>query len=184
MSLLAVTAALGLVSLPDGWVTWRVAAQDPTTNWCCVTWSAGGLVEKACELDNKHLSVRSDDERFQPTGEMQLYARIVDGEPQKLRVLSPQCPIEPVADLNDLGRIETSMSVDWLGEQLTRNDSLTSDAIIAISAHEASAAAPMLIDVITDRTLPRDTRKEALRWLIRSKSDEAFRFLDRLFAKR
>ncbi|MEL6366905.1 MAG: hypothetical protein AAFR91_05115 [Pseudomonadota bacterium] len=110
-------------------------------------------------MDNKHLSVRSNDERFQPTGEMQLYARILDGEPQKLRVLSPQCPIERVADLKDLGRVKTSMSVDWLGEQLTVNDSLTSDAIIAISAHEASAAAPMLIDVITDRSLPHNASR-------------------------
>ena len=178
--------ALALVfgGTDDGWVTWRVEAGQDVGNWCCSTRSAGKASRATCRLDGGGLTMSSGDPSFQATGEMQIYVKLVGGRATKIRTLSPQCPVETSDGISDLGLVETSDSLDWLGAYVGDTARLSSEALLAISAHEGSEATRILVGAIENRELGQKVREEALFWLVNSGSDEAYAWLDRLLIRR
>jgi hypothetical protein len=166
----------------DGWYTWRVDAAEGHGNWCCVTWNAGKATSRACDLDGRGLSINKDDSRPGTTGEIQIYAWIESGKARRIRALSPQCPVNTTQGITDLGRIDTDDSLDWLSARVGRDSDITSDSLLAISAHAGKRAVDTLVGVLENRQLNRKVRQEALFWLVQSDTDEAFDYLDRLFS--
>ena len=181
---LLIALALVFGGTDDGWVTWRVEAGQDVGHWCCSTWSAGKATSTTCRLDGGGLTMSSGDPGFQPTGEMQIYVKLEGGRATKIRTLSPQCPVEASNDISDLGLVETSDSLDWLGAHVGDNARLSSEALLAISAHAGPEATQWLVTAIENRELSRKLREEALFWLVNSGSDEAYAWLDRLLTSR
>ena len=181
---LLLAAVLLFGSTDDGWVTWRVEAGDNVGNWCCSTWSAGKAVATTCHLDGGSLTLNHADPTFRPTGEIQIYAKLADGRATRIRALSPQCPVELPGDITDLGLVETRASLDWLNDQVGANPDLSSDALLAISAHAGPDAVALLVAAIENRQLRKKVREEALLWLVHSGSEEAYAYLDRLLSRR
>jgi hypothetical protein len=178
--------ALALVfgSTDDGWVTWRVEAGQDVGHWCCSTWSAGKATSTACRLDGGGLTMNSDDPGFQSTGEMQIYVKLENGRATKIRTLSPQCPVESAAAVRDLGLLDADESLDWLQQQVGANARLSSDALLAISAHRSPQAVQRLVAAIENPDLGKKVREEALFWLVNQGSDEAYAWLDQLLTRR
>ena len=181
---LLLAAALLFSGADDGWVTWRVETNQEVGYWCCVTWSAGQAVSKSCQLDGGGLNINNNKPTIRSTGEMQIYVKLQGGRATHIRTLSPQCPVETEAGIRDLGLIATDESLDWLSNQVSGNRRVSSDALLAISAHESPRAVEMLVSAIENRDLQKKVREEALFWLVTSGSDEAYAYLDRLLSSR
>ena len=181
---LLIAAALLFSGADDGWVTWRVEAGEDVGYWCCATWSAGKATSTSCQLDGGGLNINNDSPAIQSTGEMQIYVKLENGRASQIRALSPQCPIETEASINDLGLIATDESLDWLNRQVGDSRRVSSDALLAISAHDSPRAVEMLVRAVENRELRQKVREEALFWLVNSGSDEAFEYLDRLLSSR
>ena len=181
---LLIAAALLFGGADDGWVTWRVEAGEDLGYWCCATWSAGRATPASCQLDGGGLNINNDNPTIRSTGEMQIYVKLEDGKAKRIRALSPQCPIETEESIKDLGLIATDESLDWLSEQVGDDRRASSDALLAISAHESPRAVEMLVRAIENRDLRKKVREEALFWLVTSGSDEAYEYLDRLLSSR
>ena len=179
-----IVAALLIGGADDGWVTWRVEAGEDVGYWCCATWSAGKATTTSCQLEGGGVNINNDDPSFQATGEMQVYVKLEDGEAVTIRTLSPQCPVETEGDIRDLGLVATDQSLEWLNDQVGDKRRLSSDALLAISAHEGAQAVQALVSAVENRALEMKVREQALFWLANSGSDEAYAYLDQLLTNR
>jgi hypothetical protein len=87
-------------------------------------------------------------------GQVQFYVLMEAGKPQKIRVLSSECPVETTASIENHGVVPAQHNVEWFRQ------------------------------VIEDRGLDHDVREEALFGLVQSESSIAFDYLDRLLSRR
>jgi len=199
----AMASSLEQVST-DGWYTWRVTSHDEAPTWCCGVWSRGNVVPKACDLDDRHYSMNSDQPGQPRSGEMQIYIRLDDGNVDRVRTLSPHCGVEADSEIRDLGLLQTDESLDWLAK---RSDS--ADTFMAVAVHEGERPARLLMDaavkggdsdeavfalsllpeetavdslkkLLENRRLDMRVREQALFWLVQSDSDIAYDYIDRL----
>ena len=138
----------------DGWHSWQTDEAGAVTEACCFTWQRGKRSQSGCNLDGRHMSFSSDGDCAAGTGQVQFYVLMKGGKPQKIRVLSSECPVETTATIANLGVVTAKDNVEWFRR------------------------------VIEDRTLDHDVREEALFGIVQSESSIAFDYLDRLLSKR
>ncbi|MEQ8207054.1 MAG: HEAT repeat domain-containing protein [Woeseia sp.] len=146
----------------DGWYTWRVPAVDDAPSWCCVDWSGGRSTPVACQLDSRNHSFSHTDGYLPETGDVQIYALLIDGKAERIRPLSPACPVEASTTIIDLGVVDTVDSLDWLKSYARDDDD--SNALPANSMHRGAEA----LDFVGDLALhdqSKDMRERAIFWL-------------------
>jgi HEAT repeat protein len=163
----------------DGLYTWRVAATEDSPSWCCSCWSRNSPVSGACDLDSRHASYSVPDEFEEPQGEMQIYALIEAGKPQRIRALSPQCQVTARREIVDLGAVEVDESLAWLKPHVTTAATVGGNALAAIAVHEGPAALHFLIDVANNGP-GTELRKEAIFWMSQARIAESASELERL----
>jgi len=162
----------------DGWHTWRVEAGENAADWCCYVWNSGNAERTGCDLDGSRSGYSSSDDRSSLAPHIQIYTLMSNGNVLKIRTLSSQCPVTTRTEIFDLGIVENDDSVGWLAQYVAPRSELSSDALAAMSAHENSFDA--IVSVIEDRELDEDIRRQALFWLVESKSEQGFEYIERL----
>ena len=199
----------------DGLYTWRVAAADEAPCWCCFDWKRGSNSVRACDLDGRNAGYGVSDTFLATTEEVQIYALIEAGNAERIRVLSPQCPVTSRHDVIDLGLVDVGESLAWLESRVASSEADNTDVLAAIAMHEGAAPGRFLLDtaengrtiklrkdavfaisllpesqsvnallgLLEDRQMHREVREQALFWLVQSDSDQAYAYLDRLFAR-
>ncbi|MEX2124829.1 MAG: HEAT repeat domain-containing protein [Woeseia sp.] len=163
----------------DGLYTWRVAATDDAPCWCCVGWTSGTPVGRACDLDSRNANYSTADDFLATGGEMQIYALIESGKAERIRVLSPQCAVTSRRDLIDLGPVEVDESLAWLKANATSSESTSTDALAAIAVHKGSAAMRFLIDT-AEAGPTMELRKDAIFWMSQARISESADELERM----
>ncbi len=88
------------------------------------------------------------------SGVVQIYARMKNGVPVDIRVLSSECPVSAEADIMDHGLVSVEENLRWFRR------------------------------VIENPRLAMDVREEALFGLVQSESVAAFDYIDDLLAER
>lgn len=143
-----------LVVTEDGWHSWQTDEAAAVTEACCYTWQRGKRSQTGCNLDGRHMSFSSNGDCDSVIGPVQIYVLMRGGKPEKIRVLSSECPVETTAAIADHGVVPARHNVEWFRQ------------------------------VIEDKTLDHDVREEALFGLVQSESSIAFDYLDRLLSRR
>jgi len=150
--------------IDDGWHSWRVEDIESDSVRCCVTWSQGKTIARGCDLDTGRMSFIGSNSPVQATDELQIYAYTEAGSVEKIRALSPQCPVETRTEIQDLGMIENADSVSWLSAYVTPHSKLSEDAIAAIAGHAGKESFAVLRDTgRSDRNAK--NRKQAIFWM-------------------
>lgn len=129
-------AAEGLAINGDGWHSWRVSTHNSTKDWCCFVSNAAQTIGTVCDLDGRRSGYTAADGARPSTGEMQIYALIENSRPQKIRTLSPDCPVKTASAIHDLGLVDTNISFEWLRDLASPHSDITMEALAAIAVHE------------------------------------------------
>jgi len=138
----------------DGWHTWQVDEPGVSSEMCCFTWNRGNKSRKGCNLDAHTIAFSDSSDCAVAPGTIQIYARLDNGEPKDIRVLSSNCPASTESEVRDHGLVSAGESLDWFRS------------------------------IIEDQQLDMDIREEALFGLVQSESDAAFDYIDSLLTRR
>lgn len=165
----------------DGWYRWEVPAGPEGRDSCCYEFRRGRLMGGVgCRLGH-------GEEDFAPLGDcdvssdtMQVFVELRQGQVREVRALSSACPVSTDADLRTIEGVSTAESIAWLTGVVEAEAKVADEAVMAVSFHSEREALDALITLIEDKRLRRDTREQAIFWLVQSESDEAFAYLDRL----
>src|SRR5262245_2689738 len=149
----------------DGLYTWRVAATEEAPAWCCYRWTNDSPFAGICDLDSRQGGYGTHDHGAKLDGEMQIYASIASGKVERIRALSPQCPVKSRREIRDLGTVEVNESLTWLEKQVRPQALASSDALAAIAMHVGSAAMQYLTDLAENTQWLMDLRKDAIFWM-------------------
>ncbi len=140
--------------LDDGWHTWQVDEASATNEVCCFGWQHGKSARSGCDLDGRNMSFTNSGDCAAAPGNLQVYARINDGKPVEIRVLSSNCPVSAKTEVVDLGLVSAQNNLSWFRK------------------------------IIEDRSLYKKMREDALFALVMSKSEVAYAYLDQLLSRR
>ncbi|HEX2138591.1 MAG TPA: HEAT repeat domain-containing protein [Woeseiaceae bacterium] len=162
----------------DGWHTWRVEAVEGAPAWCCFNRDEANARSRDCNLDSR-FGYGSCDGSATTGGLVQVYAKIEDGRPVELRVLSPECPVEVEGSVADLGEIDTEASFEWLSGLVRSGSRVSEDAMAAIAMHRGDAPLRFLTDAANGRA-EGEIRKSAIFWLGQVRIPEASGTIERL----
>ena len=124
----------------NGWHTWQVDEGAPR--------------QAGCDLDGRNISFANDSDCASEPGVVQIYARMKNGVPVNIRVLSSACPVSAKGTITDHGLVSVAENIYWFRR------------------------------VIENPRLGMDVREEALFGLVQSESDAVFEYFDALLAKR
>lgn len=155
-------AALGLVAVTlasqafaaeltlsrDGWTSWEVAAIDDAPAWCRFSSRDSGKAGEPCQLDGS--SGGYGNRNGETTGSIRVYARLADGEIERLRALSATCPVQANAEIEDLGTVAADDSARWLAAVVKQGEhdaGVGHDVLSALAIHDGEVARDALIDV-------------------------------------
>ena len=156
------------LNLPrNGWVSWEVPAVADAPAMCCFGWNDAPGAAPACKLDEQENGYNSRD--HQTTDAVRIYARMRDGNTERVRALAANCPVQTATPIRDLGKADENASAQWLatrlksaeggGEKRTR-----SNVLLALAVHRASSALDALTALArNDSRL--EARKDAVFWL-------------------
>jgi hypothetical protein len=148
----------------DGWFSWRVPAVETAPHWCCYEWSSGVAHRKGCDLDGRHGGYSSSGEYAGTPEQMQIYVLMHNGEPSKIRALSPRCSVTARSAIADLGVVSSGDSVEWLEHYAAPRTDISTDVLAAIASHEGDRSQRILVDVAqNDGDI--ENRKNALFWM-------------------
>lgn len=140
--------------LDDGWHTWQVDEASAMVEMCCFNWQDGESSRAGCDLDGRNMSFTNNGHCAAAPGKLQVYARIDDDKPLKIRVLSSNCPTSAKTDVVDLGLVSAQSNLKWFRK------------------------------IIEDKGFTKKTREDALFALVMSESDVAYAYLDQLLSRR
>ncbi len=163
----------------DGWHTWRTAAAEQSAELCCFSWTGSGARRRTCDLDRSSGNYGAVEGYSNYSGEVQVYALMRSGKPEKITVLSPQCRVSTDTEIRDHGLQDQDVSVNWLRKHIGSRTRLSSDALAAISVHGGDYSLEVLVAVVESNN-DDDLREEAIFWLVTSGSDAAFEYIDNL----
>jgi hypothetical protein len=138
----------------DGWHTWQVDEPGVSSEMCCLTWKRGDNSRKGCNLDGHSIAFSNSGDCAVAPGTIQVYARLDNGKPKDIRVLSSNCPVSTESEVADHGLVSAGESLAWFQS------------------------------IIENRRLDMDIREEALFGLVQSESDAAFDYIDSLLTQR
>lgn len=161
----------------DGWVSWRVDAVEGAQDWCCFSGDQRGGRAPICDLDSRNSNYSSSDSSPSVT-HVQLYARMKDGEVERVRAYGPNCPVRAQGTITDLGTVSTDASAHWLTTQLARRkDERSSDALAALAMHAGSTAEDELARM-AGAANEGERRKDALFWLGHARGEAGVRRIE------
>jgi hypothetical protein len=169
----------------DGWYSWTVAASETGARSCCYQWQGGqSATQRVCDLDGKRGGYTIGGDCLLDSDQVRVYVRMIDGQPERVRALNADCPVNTASEITDLGAVPADASVGWLRGQLSNERRGNSELLAAIPMHAGNAAFDALTELLEDRSRSMDTREQALFWLAQSDTDEAYDYLDRLLTSR
>jgi hypothetical protein len=172
-------AAAGDLVLPkDGWVSWRVDAVEGAKAWCCFGGDQPGGRAPVCDLDSQSSNFGTRDSS-PPVTQLQLYARMKDGEVERVRAYGPDCPVKALGTIADLGTVETNASARWLTAQLSGRKQDSTDALAALALHAGETAEDELAR-LASAAGEGERRKDALFWLGHARGDAGVRRIEPL----
>ena len=138
----------------NGWHTWQVDEVGPVARMCCFSWRRGAPRQADCDLDGHNISLANESNCASEPGVVKIYARMKNGVPVNIRVLSSECPVTAEGTITDHGLVSVAENIYWFRR------------------------------VIENPRLDMDVREEALFGLVQSESDAVFEYFDALLAKR
>ncbi len=138
----------------NGWHTWQVDEVGPVARMCCFSWRRGTHRQAGCDLDGRNIGFANSGDCASESGVVQVYARMENGVPVDIRVLSSECPVSAETEIADHGLVSVAENIYWFRR------------------------------VIENPQLDMDVREEALFGLVQSESDAVFDYFDALLAKR
>ena len=166
------------------WIGYAVRAIPGDNNSCC--WNDNGRV---CGLEGQRRMEGSvanpTPVRLEGPSHVVILMRFEPGAPDKLRVFSPDCPLDagslPFYWLSDVKPAESvSRLVGWAvrqQENSSRNKGVDA-AVHAIAMHAGPEARDALIK-FTNPSLNESTRKSALFWLANSRGKEGYQVVSK-----
>jgi HEAT repeat protein len=158
----------------NGWVSWDVPAVDNAPAWCCFTdWRKDTPLPGRCELDGKSHGFGSRGR--ETTDTLRIYARLANGQVERLRALSPSCEAAAESPIRHLGNRNPDASAAWLRgiikataptdkDASKQGRGTDRDAVAALALHRGDLALGMLADEARSG-LTRERRKQAVFWL-------------------
>ncbi len=138
----------------NGWHTWQVDEVGPVARMCCFSVRRGAHKQAGCDLDGRNIHFASGGDCASQPGVVQIYARMKNGVPVDIRVLSSACPVSAEGEITDHGLVSVAENIYWFRR------------------------------VIESPRLDMEVREEALFGLVQSESDAVFEYFDALLAKR
>ena len=157
-----------LVLPRDGWASWQVEAVEGAPDWCCwSSWDNSEGSRTACRLDDRGNSATHDRTTIDA---MRVYARVVGGNVERVRVLSATCPVENGTAIHDIGNVATDDSARWLialsrrSAAGTKHDDLGENVLAALATHRGAVAQNALVAMARDDGSA-EIRKKAVFWL-------------------
>jgi len=166
------------------WVGWSVTAVPSASDICCFTHN---FKRRGCSLTDRDNSWGTSD-AFDPSGATDLYVlvEVKDGRPSRLRVVSSSCPVDG-ADrrLLWLGPVDAGASLAALGRLLDtsqKRDLLGDPALAAIAYHADARADGVLEKRALDRSLPVESRKQAIFWAGHARGESGYRLVERVLS--
>ena len=158
------------LALPkDGWASWQVEAVEGAPALCC--WNSSDEREVArtsCQLDRDPSYFGTRD--HETTDAARVYARVVGGKVERLRVLSATCQVETATPIQELGAVATDDSARWLitlsksSAGADENNDLGENVLAALAMHRGDPAHNALVAVARGDSRA-ETRKRAVFWL-------------------
>ena len=155
------------LTLPkDGWASWEVDAVEGAPYWCCwKSWNENEISRASCKLDRDSGNFGSRDRTT--TDKIRVYARLAGGKVERLRVLSPACPVETETPIREI-TTTTDDSARWLSSLAKRGAEAGRDpreqSLAALAMHRGDLAQNELVSIArTDESL--ESRKHAVFWL-------------------
>ncbi len=137
----------------NGWHTWQVDEVGPVARMCCFSSRRGAHRQAGCDLDGHNINFAKNSNCASEQGVVQVYARMKNGVPVDIRVLSSACPVSAEGTITDHGLVSIAENIYWFRR------------------------------VIENPRLDMDVREEALFGLVQSESDAVFDYFDDLLAK-
>ena len=135
--------------------------------WCCWSdWNRGNPEWKSCRLDANEGNFGT--RGHETTDAVKVFARMAAGKVERLRVMTPTCPVETATPIRDLGTVATDDSARWLialskGELSAKRDE-REKVLAALAIHRGNVAHDALVAMARgDGRL--ETRKTAVFWL-------------------
>lgn len=147
-------AAGAITTESDGWHTWQIEASGNVSTWCCFSSRSGGKTHPGCNLDGRSISLSNNGDCASGAGQVQIYARINQGEPEIIRVLSSACPVTTDTKVTDHGTVTIEQNIAWFRK------------------------------VIENPRVDPEIRQEALFALVQTETDAAFEYIDTLLAEK
>ena len=147
----------------DGWHTWRVPAVASAPEMCCYSWSSGTVTRRGCNLDSRHGGFSTSADGEQPGNELQMYAKLDDGEIAELRALSSSCSVTSREVITDLGPVTTAESLDWLEPLVEPDGDFATEALAAVAVHQGERAGDILLN--TANGDDESNREDAVFWM-------------------
>jgi hypothetical protein len=171
-------SASDLVLPKDGWVSWRVDAVEGAQDWCCFSGDQPGGRGPVCDLDSRNSNYGSRDSSPSIT-HVQLYARMKDGEVERVRAYGPNCPVRAQGTIADLGSVSTDASARWLTMQLASRKERFSDALAALAMHAGATAEDELARMASGAA-EGERRMDAVFWLGHARGEAGVRRIEPL----
>ena len=114
---------------------------------------------------------------------LRVFVKKRDGKVQRIHTPRHDCWYRVDGEVTDLDSRRNAESIDWLARQVTGDNSVSSNALAVIAAHEGIPAFEALKAVLADRANDQDLREEALFWMASSDNDAAFAYLDDILSR-
>lgn len=146
----------------EGWVSWEVPAVDNAPAWCCFEHSRGDGNRATCLLDQKKVSIVGGN--GEKTELVRVYARVKDGNVDRVRAFSASCPVQAETRIQSLGTVSADDSARWLGSLLKEpklRDGVVEHAISALAIHHGKVAQDAMV-AIARHDPRRDARRHAI----------------------
>ena len=162
------------------WVGWSVKAIPAACEACCFS---NNFKVRGCTLSDTETSWGTSDS-FEPVGGTNVFVfiQVKEGRPSLVRVASEGCPING-ADRRIvwLGPVEPAASLAALSGLLDATGRGVADSALAAVAFHADASADSLLEKRAfDRSLPEESRKQAIFWAGNARGQAGYRLLDRV----
>jgi len=158
----------------EGWASWEVVAVDQAPANCCFDgWDPKSRNHATCRLDTNNQNMYSGDAT---TEKVRVYARFANGQVNRLKSFSADCPVKAESAIQDLGAVEADDSARWLAALLKQRGtagkkSEGDGAMAALALHRGDYSRDQLT-AFAKTDARTETRKDAVFWLSQSRGDE------------
>lgn len=176
-------AAVAAAGAEPTWIGWTTSSVSADARLCC-GFDHGRV--RGCSLADEDggLSADRHDRRPETTGELVVLAEACEGRVRRLRLVTPDCPVDGAGKrVVWLGRVETDRSLE-LVERLvdSPDDEVAEPALSAVAFHAGERPDRFLDRVANDAARPGGEREQALFWAGHLRGARGYELLDRFLA--